>query len=70
MWQCASQAPGGGVYFGLTGFGSGPGIGLVIPLRLLDPRALDDAFPLGDLRREQLVRDPGRPPGRKRDQGV
>src|SRR2546422_131164 len=30
MWQWASQAPGGGTYFGLTGFGSGPAMNLVI----------------------------------------
>jgi hypothetical protein len=30
MWQCPSHAPGGGVYFGLTGLGSGGGRTLIV----------------------------------------
>lgn len=52
MWQCASQAPGGSAYLGLTGLGSGPGIGFVTRTRLLRQYlgALDDGFPPGSLR--------------------
>src|SRR5712692_9125758 len=55
MWQCASQAPGGGTYFGLTGFGSGPAIAWVIRAASLffDSGALYHRAPLDDLRREK-----------------